>query len=1308
MQLQWKRTIRWILLVLGLLIAVVLVGGYFFLKSNTFDQIAIRRIKTQAHQSTGADLKIGSFRLTPSALTVHLYNVVVQGKEPASAPPLLAIKEVVVGLKFWPLVHGNINLTELLIRQPFAYVLVNRNGINNLPTPPASTSTSHTNIFDLAIEHFVLSNGTVAYNDRELPLQADLHDLHSTVAFHSPAEYEGTISYDDGQLRYATYAPLPHSLNAKFTATPSRFDLQSALVKIASSSISLNAEVTNFSDPSATGAYEVHLHTQDFANLMPSIRTAGEMTTAGNFQYQNRQNQPLLRSIVLNGSISSDRISAASSSGNFEANRFTGGYKLSDGTLQANSLKIETLNGVVDADLTIRDLGANPIGLVRASMHHISLAAAQHSVRSRQATEVAVTGILDGTAEASWIGSMNDLRAKSDLQISAAAKEKGNSSAEVPVNAIVHAAYDGPKATVTLRQTTFRIPSMKLTANGEISRRASLRIHADATDIHSLVELAAAFRKARGPAPAISGSAILDANINGSIKRPHIAGQMQARNIHVQASDWKTVAFSFQADASQVVVSNGSLINANRGRASFDARAALQNWSYSAEDPIHANVTVQQMPISDLQHLANVSYPVSGNLSAKIAVNGSERNPAGSGHADLSQAEIYGQPVRNVSLKFQASNGSIASTLNLTTLAGSLNGTITYAPKAQSYKVALEAPSIALQKLQALQEKDLGLEGNLSAFVHGEGTISNPQLNATVEIPKLELRGKSVDDVKAEVAVANQRANLTFNTVAAQAFLRARAQVALTGEYQTTASIDSSPIPLGAILATFSTSVPEGLQGQTEIHASMNGPLKRPSAMQAQISVPILTASYDKLRIQEAAPIRADYRNQVFTLQPAELRGTDTSLRVQGAYPIGGATKPTLTASGTVDMRIMRIFDPTLQSSGQVALDVHASGSAKSTSMEGQIRLENVNAITPTTPLGVERLNAVLDISNDRVQITSMKGQVGGGDVSVGGSIVYRPELQFALAINAKSVRLRYPTGIRTELDSTLAFSGNRQASTLSGRVLIDNLFFTPAFDLTTFAQQFGANTAALSPQGFASSVKLAISLQSKEALSATSSQVSIEGSVNLNVLGTAANPVLTGRADLTSGEFFYHGNRYQLQRGVISFANPNETNPDLNVAVATTIEQYNLTINLRGPLDRLTTSYMSDPPLATADIIHLIAFGNTSAQSTANSASESTDAMVASTVLGTGLTSGIQKLAGFSALQIDPLLGGSNQNPSARIAFQERVTKNLLFTFSTDVSQPGQELVQGDYQINKRWSVTVTRDEVGGISVDGRYHTRF
>jgi len=388
-----------------------------------------------------------------------------------------------------------------------------------------------------------------------------------------------------------------------------------------------------------------------------------------------------------------------------------------------------------------------------------------------------------------------------------------------------------------------------------------------------------------------------------------------------------------------------------------------------------------------------------------------------------------------------------------------------------------------------------------------------------------------------------------------------------------------------------------------------------------------------------------------------------------------------------------------------VNLDIRTAGFVGNPQLQGQIQLQNIALATEAAPLGVSKLNGTLDVGPERVQISSLQGEVGGGQVSAAGSITYRPSLQFNVALKGESVRLRYPEGLRTVLDSNVDLIGNMQASTLKGRVLIDGLSFTPEFDLATFGDQFSGNTAAPAQPGFADTVGLQVAVQSKDNLSATSSQVSLEGSANLNVTGTLANPVITGRTDLTSGELFYRNARYELQRGVITFEDPNRTRPVLNVAVATTVEQYHLTLSLRGPFEKLTTAYMSDPPLATADIINLIARGKTTSESAASS--QSTDSMIASQA-ASQVSGNIQKLAGISNLTIDPTLGGNNQNPSARVAMQQRVTKNFLFTFSTDVTQPGNEVVQGNYQINKRWSVSVARDQAGGVSIDGRFHTKF
>ena len=45
---------------------------------------------------------------------------------------------------------------------------------------------------------------------------------------------------------------------------------------------------------------------------------------------------------------------------------------------------------------------------------------------------------------------------------------------------------------------------------------------------------------------------------------------------------------------------------------------------------------------------------------------------------------------------------------------------------------------------------------------------------------------------------------------------------------------------------------------------------------------------------------------------------------------------------------------------------------------------------------------------------------------------------------------------------------------------------------------------------------------------------------------------------------------RYQIERGIIEFSNPNRTEPVLNVLLTTTINQYNLSLTFLGPLEKM------------------------------------------------------------------------------------------------------------------------------------------
>ena len=301
---------------------------------------------------------------------------------------------------------------------------------------------------------------------------------------------------------------------------------------------------------------------------------------------------------------------------------------------------------------------------------------------------------------------------------------------------------------------------------------------------------------------------------------------------------------------------------------------------------------------------------------------------------------------------------------------------------------------------------------------------------------------------------------------------------------------------------------------------------------------------------------------------------------------------------------------------------------------------------------------------------------------------------------------------MRVVVASILALTGSTDASLLRGQVNLEHVSFTPDFDMSTFIDQFSGGTSSPpASEGLTAGMKLDIAVQSTSQMNLVSSKVSLQGSANLRVVGTAADPVILGRTNLNGGELFLAGNRYIIQQGTINFLNPVETQPVVNLRINTIINQYNIALGIRGPVDHLVTTYTSDPALPPVDIINLLAFGKTTEAAAATPSAPGTlgaQSLVASQV-SSAVSSKVEKFAGLSHLSIDPVLAGSGQqNPGARIAIQQRVTSNLFVTFATDVTSTQHQAIQLEYKLNPKWSVSGVRDQNGGFGVDGKYHKTF
>jgi translocation and assembly module TamB len=409
---------------------------------------------------------------------------------------------------------------------------------------------------------------------------------------------------------------------------------------------------------------------------------------------------------------------------------------------------------------------------------------------------------------------------------------------------------------------------------------------------------------------------------------------------------------------------------------------------------------------------------------------------------------------------------------------------------------------------------------------------------------------------------------------------------------------------------------------------------------------------------------------------------------------------------GTVNLQLAQLFNPDISSSGQVRFNINSFGATENPDVQGQVQILNANLASGSVPIGLANGNGVLTLTKDRLNIAQFTGSVGGGTLTASGGVVYKPSLKFDLAVQGRKMRFLYPLGVREAVDTDLSLSGTMDASLLSGQVRLEQLQFTPDFDLTNLTGQFSGETTPPPSGGMTQNMKLNVAIQSAGGINAVSRTASLQAVANLHLQGTADQPVVLGRVTVNGGDMIFMGNRYVLQSGTIDFVNPVRTEPMVNLSVSTTIQQYDIHLRFEGPVEQLRANYSSEPALPPADIISLLAFGKTSEASAANPTPGSLAAQSAiASQVSSQVTSRIQKIAGISQLSIDPVLGGQaqGQNPGARITIQQRVTSNLFVTFATDVTSTQRDVIQVQYKITPRVTFSGTRDQNGGFGFDTR-----
>jgi translocation and assembly module TamB len=987
------------------------------------------------------------------------------------------------------------------------------------------------------------------------------------------------------------------------------------------------------------------------------------------------------------------------------------------------------------------DTGLPTNGKVNAYFRNVTLDTLLDMVSEAPFQRLGLDARLNGPSNAMWSnGDENTLAVSTSLTLS---PSSATPSGETPTSGAVDATYLQRNGAVDLRNLEVTLPASQVTARGKLGAFPMSSPTGLAIEFHShnlgefdtlLRDLGVTHNEKNGTAAlpiALGGQADFHGAWAGSLVDPHLSGALQAKDLSVEIPSKEGQARLVHLDsidaagsysAARIAINHSWLQHGNT-LISLDGTltaAAPQSKNspgvpkFDAKSLIHANLRASEVNADELEPFFGEKLPVSGLVSAQLAIEGPFNAMNGSGWVDLEKGAVYGEPLTRARAqgKIVGQVAQLAS-VTISSAAGTITASGSYDLHSRRFQVDAHGNGLDLAKIDRLHKAGAELAGSFGFSLSGSGTFDDPHLDGHATFSNLEVSGQRLGSVNVAAHSANRTVTYDITSRLEAAELVAHGETALHGDNQTQATLNFSRFNIGALLAM---SHIRGLKGESDLEGtvSLAGPLAHPEQMRGEAHIKELAVTIAGVHLSSEGGLHASMGNSLITLDPLHVTGEETDMRLQGGLNLAGKRQLDLAANGSINLRIAETIDPDLTARGTTTFRVEAHGPLDNPSLSGRIDFENASLALEDLPNSLSQLHGTLEFNQNRLEVKSLTAMSGGGLLSVSGYLAYQHGIYADLALQGKSIRIRYPQGVSSAADINLQLQGPQNNLLLSGNVMITRFTVSPEMDFVALAAQAGKSQPIAPANVPSNHIRLDVRIQSSPQLNFRNAYAKLAGDVDLRLRGTIASPSLLGRVSITEGSATIAGTRYELQRGEITFTNPVRIQPMIDLNATARVEDYDITLGLHGSMDQMTVTYRSDPPLPEADVVALLALGRTQNQQRLYTQQQeqlatnpATDALLGGALNAT-VSSRVQKLFGAGSVKVDPNYLGVLGNSTTRITVEEQLGKNLTFTYATDVDTTAQQLLQAEIAINRHVSLLVSRDESGVFSMVLKATRRF
>ena len=1225
---------------------------------------------------------------------------------------------------------------------------------------------------DLKIGRAELRHGELVINERRLPLDLSANDVLVGMSYDVGVprhQYLGRVQTGKIDVKYQDLRAIPAAVDFQFALRDNALEVQSLKLTSQDSSLAASGKLTNFEQPEVQLTYAADVDVMQLGAITrsPQLRN-GTMRLNGSGRYSRVSDyaanghvafrdfdyveDPIaLRksSLDANFVLAPDRLEL-----NRIAARVFGGMVTGDAVIKNPISTVPAFAPSQRANVSQRGprssqeergvLAAEQQGSARLRVSGLSLNELIRMVSSRSLPldELNAAGSVTGTVNLEWRQLLANAVADLALDITAPARLDAN---QLPVSGTVRGRTALRSERIDLAVLDLATPHTHLDATGSLgSTSATLKLKAETTNLVELQPLISG----EAPLPVqLNGKASFDGTLSGHLRTPQIAGHVQATNFtysytpEASPSEAQTAPTLVQGKRfggrsarqpapspqpaapprqihvdslagdvqySQTALSlHNTVVREGEAQLGIDGNIALDKGSWTKNSEFQVRAGLRNGDVTELQRIAGLSYPLQGQLSFSVQAAGTPANPHGQGQFSLAQAEVRNRQIHALTSKIAFADHAVQfSDIHLRAGNGTVAGLAAYNFRTREGQLDLHGQNVDLADFPEIQTERLHVEGVASFTVRGSGSLDHPLLNAHLDIDKLTLNDEFIGAATADAVTQGRQLTLTARSRFPHASFTLDGNAELEGDMPANAVLHFANLDVNPFLPA---KIREQVTRQASLdgQAVLSGPLKRPRALHGTVNIQQFSVEVQHIPLRSDGPVQLSFADGVLAIQHCGISSDDTHFVMIGTASLQEPYSLNLSAQGTVNLKLAETLNSDVNSYGVAKIDLAVAGTVAQPAMTGRIVIEHAGLSFIDLPAGLGDVNGTLVFNQNRLDAQNLTGRMGGGHVAVTGFVTLGSTLGFNVGLDGSDIRFRY-SGISVTSNQSLRLTGTSQNALLAGNITVTRFAQIPSSDLQFLLSQASAPPAVPNPKSPANNLHLDIRILSTPELTVETSLAKLSGDVDLRLRGTAERPALLGRINIAEGDVKLAGTKYHLDRGDITFLNPVRIDPVLDVEATTRIRDYDITIGLHGTMERLNTTYRSDPPLSTDDIVSLLAFGKTQTEQSLGSVGSSTPGF-AESASGALLTSAlnqatgnrVSRIFGASTIRINPSVGGPENDPNARLTLEQQVSNDVTFIYITNLARSAQEVIQIEYNINSDYTLEGIRDENGVVSFD-------